>query len=163
MPEQVALDGFVGISVEMDRGHFRIDLELAERREKEILGRDAVGRGLGIAQEQAIARRHHEIHHAVAQMDGHFIIRCQRGRGFHHTGNPARTGLGPGIKKNCLITRQFQTFYRFGLLKDDDTAQKCGRLIRREEPFRNQGILEHYSQLPALLLALSIEPTIRPG
>ena len=107
MPEQVALDGLVGFAEEMDRRHLRIDLELVQGGKEEILRRHRIGSRIGVAEQQLFAGGDHDIHGRRALMDHHFIIAVQAGGGRQHAGEALRIGIVSGIKKNCLIARQF--------------------------------------------------------
>ena len=147
----------------MDGRHLGIDLELAHRRENEILGGHAVGSREGIAQEQPLAGSHHYVHDIRAKMNHHLVVLRKRRRCSEHFAKQARIFLLTGIKKNCLVARQFQTFYRVALFKNDYAGEHLLRSLLRKELFRNEGIFQHYSQLPALLFAFSMEPTIRPA
>ena len=120
MPEQVALDGIIGIAKEMDRRHFGIDLELPEGGEKKVLGRNRIGCRERIAQQQPFPGGDHDIDDVPAEMHHDLVVSVERGGRLEHPAQQLRTAIVSGIKKNCLIARQFQTFYRIGFLEDDN-------------------------------------------
>ena len=112
---------------------------------------------------EEITHSHHDIDRIGAHMNHHFVVAGKGGGGSQHIGDEARGIRRTGIKKNCLVARQFQTFYRVGLLENHNLRQQVGSGCRREVPFGYEGVLQHYSQFPALLFAFSMEPTIRPA
>ena len=107
MPEQVALDAVARLPEEMDGRHLGIDLELAEGGEKEILRGHFVRCRIGIAEQELVAGCQHDVDRFPVDVDHHFVITIERRGGLQHIREAARSVLRPGIKKNCLIARQF--------------------------------------------------------
>ena len=100
-------DYILGIAKRASTPNGLVDLELPESGEKEILGAHVVGRRIGIAEQELVARRQDDVGRFAAHMHHNLVVTVQRRGGLQHVGQPTRGGIVSGIKKNCLIARQF--------------------------------------------------------
>ena len=100
-------DAVARLSEEMDGRHFGIDLELADGCEQIVLGCNLICGRIRIAEQEPVSGGQHDIDGFPVNMEHHFVVTIECSGGFQHIGKEARSGVGSGIKKNCLIARQF--------------------------------------------------------